>query len=153
MLTATELIVRLTEKQIASLFKAARALPADKLDWKPAPGARSALDQLQEIATSYNQFKGAHLERRVEWSQEMLGKWMAERAQYTDLDVLEEMTREGFGKMLADLRALDPEDLTLPVSMPFPGEFNLADIYTYYYWNATYHEGQINYIASLIEQE
>jgi len=150
MLTAIDLTIRLTERQIDSLFKAARALPADKLDWKPAPGARSALDQLQEIATSYDQFKSAHLERKVEWSQEMFGQWMADRSQYTDLDVLEKMTREGYGKMIADLQAIDPENLTLSVSMPFPGDYTLADIYTYYYWNATYHEGQINYIASLL---
>ncbi|MEA2553574.1 MAG: hypothetical protein QOJ65_1750, partial [Fimbriimonadaceae bacterium] len=40
-MTATELLIHLTEKEIDSLFQAARRLPADKLDWKPAPDARS----------------------------------------------------------------------------------------------------------------
>jgi len=149
-MTAIELIIRLTEREIDSLFKAARALPADKLDWKPAPGARSALDQLQEIATSYDTFQSAHKERRVEWSEEMFAKWIAERSKITDLDELEKRTREGYRSALADLQASNPDDLVLPVEMPFPGDFTLVDIYTYYYWNAAYHEGQIRYIASLL---
>jgi len=152
-MTAIELITRQTEKQIDSLFRAARALPADKLDWKPAPGARSALDQLQEIATSYDQFQCAHKERKVEWDGEKFAAWMAERAKITDLDELERLTREGYGKMLADLQGTDPANLTAPVQMPFPGDFSLADIFCYYYWNASYHEGQIYYIGTLLASE
>lgn len=151
-MTATELLIRLTQRELDSLFKAARALPADKLDWKPAPGARSALDQLQEVATFYTTFKSSHDERRFEWSQEKFADWKAERAKITDLDELERITRESYAEVVEKVAALSPEDLSLPVEVPFPGEYTLADIYSYYYWNASYHEGQITYIATLLAE-
>ena len=37
---------RLLDRQIDSLYRAARALPADRLAWSPASGVRTALDML-----------------------------------------------------------------------------------------------------------
>lgn len=146
---ARDLICRQNERQIDSLFRAARALRTEKLTWKPAPGARSALDQLQEIATSYTEFADAYRKRKVEWNPKEFARWMQERSQYTDLDELERMTREGNAKLAEEIRATDLADLSLPVEMPFPGDFTVADIFSYYSWNAAYHEGQIYYIGSL----
>jgi hypothetical protein len=140
------------ERQLDSLFRAARTLPADKLDWKPAPGSRSALDQLQEVATSPDQFRAAHAERKMEWSEEKFVQWMAERGELTDLDQLERHAKESHARLFAEIRAMSEEDLELPVQMPFPGEWKVADIFAYYHYNASYHEGQITYIRTLLEQ-
>lgn len=150
---AIELLCRQIERQIDSLFRAARALPADKLDWKPTPNSRSALSQLQEVATAAEQFWAAHAERKVEWNADEFGRWLQDRQQYDTLDALERKTRETHAKVIEFIRNTKSEDLTLPVEMPFPGEFTLADIFSYYYWNASYHEGQITYIGALLEQE
>ena len=149
-MTAQELLIYLTEKKIGDLFSAARRLPPDKLEWKPAPGARCALDMLQEVATAHRQFKSAHLERKIEWDQDKMANWFRERSKYTDLDELERMTRENTAEISAFLREMPVENFQLPVQMPFPGDFNLADILAYTYWNMSYHEGQINYIGSLL---
>jgi len=150
-MNALQLLCHLTRRQTDSLFRAARNLPAERLDWTPAPGVRSALSQLQEIATANETFKAAWTERKISWSPEAFAKWMEYRSQFTDLDQLEEMTRKSCEDLCEFIMGLQESDLTLPVEMPFPGDFKLADILAYTYWNASYHEGQINYIASILE--
>jgi len=150
-MNALELLIYLTEKQVDRVFEVARRLPAEKLDWKPAPGARSALCQLQEIATALPEFWPMFTERKMEWDGAQFERWMTERAKITSLDELEAITKKNTQLLVEFIKASDANDLTAPVQMPFPGEFNVADILSYHYWNAAYHEGQIMYIASLIE--
>lgn len=151
-MNAIELLIYLIEKKQKDVFAAARRLPADKLDWQPAPGARSALDQLQEIATAGEYFSAAHRERKIEWSPERMQEWMEARSKITDLDELEKRCDANTQALFEDMRKMSESDLTLPVQMPFPGEFNLADILAYHLWNMGYHEGQINYIGSLLSE-
>jgi uncharacterized damage-inducible protein DinB len=150
-MNALELLIYLTEKQIDRVFETARKLPPDKLDWKPAPGARSALNQLQEIATSLPEFWPAFTERKMEWDQEKMANWVTEREKITSLDELEAITREHTRRLIDLIKTLDEKDLTTAVQMPFPGPYNMADILSYHYWNAAYHEGQIVYISTLLD--
>ncbi len=54
-------------------------------------------------------------------------------------------------KKLTDLiRTLDEDKLDEEVAMPFPGKYTLADVLAYQYWNASYHEGQITFISSML---
>jgi uncharacterized damage-inducible protein DinB len=149
-MTANELLIHLTRSQIAETFAAARELPPDRLDWQPAPGARSALDQLQELATALDFNWSAYSERKVEWSPEKAERWKTHREQFTDIDELERMAVAGTERLAAFLATFDPADYTAPVAFPIPGEFNMADCLAYHYWNATYHHGQIVYIGSLL---
>lgn len=149
-MNANELLVYLTRRQLKSLFEAARALPADKLDWKPAPEARSALDQLQEFATALSQFGNAWTERKIEFNPEKFTEWKAERSKHTSIDELEKIATEQTEEFIKFLETVKPDDYDLPVDMPFPGEFTMADVLSYHYWNGAYHTGQITYIASLL---
>lgn len=151
-MNAIELLIYLIEKKQKDVFAAARRLPADKLDWQPGPNARSALNQLQEIATAGEYFAAAHRDRKIEWSPERMQEWMEARSKLTSIDELEHRCAANTANLVADMRKMSESDLTLPVQMPFPGEFNLADILAYHYWNMGYHEGQINYIGSLLEE-
>ena len=152
-MTANELLIHLTRSQIKETFDAARQLPTERLNWQPAPGARSALDQLQELATALDFNWDVYTQRKVEWSQEKAERWTSYRAQFTDIDTLEKMAMTGTERLAEFLSIFDPADYSAPVEFPFPGEFNMADCLAYHYWNATYHNGQINYIASLIPEE
>lgn len=140
----------MTERQLDTLFRDARALPADRLDWKPTPESRSALNQLQEVATSADIFRAALKERKIVWSDEMFSAWLQERAKYTDLDTLEKVAREGHARLYEDILNLTEDELDEPFDMPFPGEWKLADVLTYYHYNASYHDGQINFIGTLL---
>lgn len=150
-MTSQELLARTIRRQIDSLFRTVAGLPADKLDWTPAPGSRSALSQLQEIATSVDEFWSGHSERKVEWAPERLEAWLNRRAALTDLAEIEKLTRESHERLIEYILNLPAEELSLPVEMPFPGEWLVADILNYYSWNAAYHEGQITYIKNLLE--
>lgn len=149
-MNALELIAYLTVKQIDGVFEAARKLPADKLNWKPNEGSRSALDQLQEITTAIDEFWNVAIDRKVEWSDEKFGQWMERRSKYTDLDELEKKAKADIARYAEFVKTFDANQLTEKVEMPFPGEFTVADILMYHYWNASYHEGQITYIAGVL---
>jgi len=149
-MNALELLSYLTERRVDALFRAARALPTDKLTWKPTPDSRSALDQLQEVATANDQFWPLITEGKAKWSPEIFMKWVEERSKITDLDELEQLTKASTARLLAYLRTLDPAELTRPVELPFPGgPLTLADVVSYQLWNTSYHEGQIMYIGTL----
>lgn len=150
-MTAQELLCLQIQRNTDQLFRAARAIPAEKLDWKPSPEMRSALDQLQEIATADSVFKSSYVNRELDWSPDLMGQWLAERSKYTDLDELEKMTRESNAKLCEYIMSVDDDYLSQPVKMPFPGEFDVAYIFSYYPWNMAYHEGQITAIGMRLQ--
>lgn len=152
-MNSLELLCRLTHSQVDRLFAAAKSIPADKLDWKPGPGARSALDQIQEVATAVDQFWSVFLDKRVDWSPEKFQKWMEERAQITCLEQAEAVCREQTKRLTEFVMALPESALDDPVETPVPGFDRYADVLAYHLWNAGYHEGQINYIASLLASD
>src|SRR5579871_5552128 len=43
-------VVRSTQKALEDLIRSVQALPSERLDWVPMGSARSALQQMQEIA-------------------------------------------------------------------------------------------------------
>lgn len=148
-----EYILYTTKRNIHHLFEAARNLPADKLAWKPEPGARSALDQLQEVATALDEFIPGMKARAIDFDKDAFAAWVQKRAQITSLEQLEEMITASVDTLKAYLDELSPEDLDQTVQMPFPGSWNVADMVNFHTWNIAYHTGQINYIASLITTE
>ncbi len=147
------MLVYLTERKIGDLFQAARNLPADKLDWSPAPGARSALDQLQEVATALAMHWDLYQTRKLEWSEDKMREWQEMRRQIRDLDALEARCREETARLLEFIENFPEDQLEALVDLPFPGEWKMADIFYYHLWNMGYHEGQINYIGSLLAAE
>lgn len=148
-----EFLVSRIRIRLDGLFAAARRLPADRLDWRPGPRSRSALDQLQEVATVVDAFWDAHAARRIEFDEAKMAAWTAARERLTDLDALERHAKASYERLYAFIAAVEPEEWRDKVEMPFPGEFDLAYILNYYAWNAAYHEGQINLIATLLPEE
>ena len=149
---ALELITYQTRRQLHSFFEAVHGIPADKIDWQPAPGSRSALDQLQEVAVVFQGIPDAVTNRKLVMTPEDFEQYQADRKKITDVAELERMTREGTEKLLGFLAGVKPEELNENVEMPWPGEFKVADLLNYHNWNMAYHEGQINYIGSLLAE-
>lgn len=147
-MTAIELLIHQTNRGVDSLFDVARKVPQDKLDWKPAEGARSALDQLQEVATALEQFANTFKSNKVEFSDEMFANWKVIRSKFTTLEALETECRRQTANYVEFLKTIDESTLTQPVEMPWPVERNVADMLGYHYWNCSYHEGQIYYILA-----
>jgi uncharacterized damage-inducible protein DinB len=149
-MTALELLADMTRRQLDSFFEAVRAIPADKLDWQPSPGSRSALDQVQEVATVFAGIPKAVTERKLEFTPEAFAQMVADRKKVTDLAELEKMTREGTEKLIEFILSVPASELQDTVAMPWPGDYRVASLLGYHNWNMAYHEGQINYIGTLL---
>jgi uncharacterized damage-inducible protein DinB len=150
-MNATELLCYLTDKQLDTLFETAKKLPADKLNWQPTEGSRSALSQLQEVATALGVFLPGIKARKVEWDDSNFASWMEQRAKLTTLDELEKTARAQTKELTDYIRTLPEAELSEKVDMPFPGEYKVADVLAYHYWNMSYHEGQIVYLTFMLE--
>ena len=147
---ALQLIATLTENQIKSLFRAVDLIPADKMDWKPSPESRSVLDQLQELSTVFSGVPDAVRKRKLEMNPEDWAKYEQERKKIATREDAEAKLREGTVKFLEFVRTVPAEELEDKMEMPWPGDFRVYDMLTYHYWNMSYHEGQIYYIATLL---
>ncbi|MGI8923511.1 MAG: DinB family protein [Fimbriimonadales bacterium] len=145
------LLESLTRRQLDTFFEAVHAVPADKLDWQPTPKSRSALDQLQEVAAVFRSIPETVKNRRLDFTPEMFAQYETDRKKVSDPAELERMTREGTEELLSFMRTVGENELTDKVEMPWPGEYKVADVLAYHYWNMAYHEGQIYYISTLLD--
>jgi uncharacterized damage-inducible protein DinB len=150
-MNALDLLAYQTKKQLDSFFEAVHRIPADKVDWQPSAGMRSALDQLQEVAVVFQGIPDAITKRKLEFTPEQFAQYDADRKKVTDVAELERMTRDGTERLLEFMKTIKPEELMDAVEMPWPGDFRVADLLNYHNWNMSYHEGQINYIGGLLE--
>ena len=138
-----------TQKAADDLIAALNRLPDDKRNWNPMGEARTALDMVAECAILNGETAQLIQTRKFNEGFDLadLARQKAELAQ--DQDALLALLKENTGKVIAALRACPESDLGEQVSMPF-GPLTFAQIISYPYWNMSYHEGQINYIASML---
>jgi hypothetical protein len=110
--------------------------------------ARTAIDMVAEAALLNNVTEivttrsfpadfdmEAYIQAKVELSQE----W----------GILQPLLQESAALAATTIRTVTADDLKVEVQMPW-GPFSLAEVIAYPYWNMKYHEGQINYIASML---
>lgn len=147
---ATDLLIRQLERELESFLKIAGKVPADKLDWTPGEGTRSALSQMQEVATVISENWGLYETRKMVWNDDAFAAWLENRSQYTTFEAIEAKLKEDIQQLKDFVRTRTPDDLEAEVEMPWPGEFKLCDVIYYACWNMAYHEGQIATILMLL---
>jgi hypothetical protein len=135
-------------------FRNARALPEDKLDWRPNPEMRSVLEIAQEVAQSPSW--GVQILANRGWGgptnpeemQAAMEQAMAEQRSWDTLDKCESVMQSNLEKLAESIRAFPEEELTNTVHLPFGAgmTLQLAEICMVQNWNATYHLGQICYV-------
>ena len=152
-MNATQLLVHMTRRHLDNFFEVLHELPKDKLDWQPAPGSRSALDMLQEVATVFTGVPDAVRARKLEMTPEMFQQYEVERRKITDVAELEAKTRQGTAKFIEFIESVGDDELGDKVAMPWPGEFTVADLLSYHEWNLAYHAAQIYYIGTMLAKE
>ena len=114
-------------------------IPADKINWKPAPEANSALEIVN------------HLMRPLTGIPAMLnGVAPAEFEDATDLESAQKLVRDVSEKYAAFVRALAPESLQGTVEMPFGGTWPRERVVTLPVFDLIHHHGQIAYIQTLL---
>lgn len=139
-----------TQSAIDSLFKAARAMPADKLAWKVDDKGRTALDLCAECAQMIPMTIGMlELKAMPPMDEGAMEQMNAERAAWSLADC-ERVCRESSEKLFAVLRGYTDEDLAKPIALPFGDkDWRMSDVASYPLWNLTYHLGQIGFIQTL----
>ncbi len=148
-MTFYEALERMTWEAVEMLFRYARAVPAEKLSWRPAEHARSVLEILQENAiTPY--FLMIALQERPQQPDKTISQRATEQAgNISTLDGCEQACRKGTAELLALIQQIPPAELEQTVMMPWGKAMSLFEIAYDHYWNLTYHLGQVAYIQLL----
>jgi len=138
-----------TQKAATDLETALNRVPQDKRNWKPQESSRSALDQIAECAI-LNGASADVIENKI-FPDFDFPNFQSEKDKLAaDENAALELLRQNAARVATAIRAVKDEDLEQKIAMPW-GEMTLAQNIAYPNWNMTYHEGQINYIASLLD--
>lgn len=149
MATMQNFFAKASAKAVDDLWAALMALPEEKRSWKPADGARSARNQIAEC-----HLMNAHTVTLLE-ERKLPPNSMKDYAENcARLETLPDSEfraahDESTAAVIAAISAVPDADLENEILMPW-GPITISDIIAYTYWNATYHQGQINYIGSLL---
>lgn len=144
-----EYLAAATRKAAGSLSEALLRIPEDKRAWNPEGKARSAINLIGECAL-LNGYT-AELIRSRQWQDDRFAKYPAELEAACALpwEEFHALLLRNTETVIAAIRETPDADLGVEIAMPWETT-PLGQIIVYPYWNMTYHEGQINYIASML---
>jgi hypothetical protein len=144
-------IIDETARIMDAFFRTLRAMPPDRLEWKPMGEGRSALSQARECAQSPSWGIELLTARKVpEFSQERRAALRAESAGWT-LEDCERVCRERTELLFDAIRAFPEEEMGRTVPMPFAcgRVLTFGEALGLHLWNLSYHHGQVSYIQTL----
>ncbi|BDI28414.1 hypothetical protein CCAX7_004650 [Capsulimonas corticalis] len=149
--TIQNFLAEFTPKAAENLIAALLRLPEDKRLWAPSPTARPALSLVAECALN-NSYTVDMIETR-QWTAGTMEEYFQEQTDLMNGDwaTLEALLRKNTERFTACVRDLPDDVLGDEITMPF-GKFTMTHTISYPYWNMSYHEGQINYIASILDR-
>jgi uncharacterized damage-inducible protein DinB len=126
-------------------------VPDDKLDWTPAPTAKSALRIAAHVALYAGRFAQMIRKRQLP-SPDNLDAWIAQRdaeeAAVKDRQDIERIFREGTAEVLAALDGLTPADLELTLESGLGWTMPLRQLIFLPAFHATLHTGQIDFLQT-----
>jgi hypothetical protein len=159
--TIQEFVAAATQRAMDDLIAALLALPEEKRHWRPLDKGRTALDQVAECVVT-NKYVAVLIESAcVPNGTERLPAavravlrdgeaWNREKAEFDrDAETGAAALRENTGKLVAALRAVPTASLDAEIELPWETT-TVTNVMGYPLWNMSYHEGQINYIATLL---
>jgi hypothetical protein len=151
--TVQEFLAVSTQKAADDLITALDQVPVEKRAWKPTGAARSAIDQLAECAILNGSTAGM-IQNRMGPPAEFMEKFYGiKEALARDEDAARALLDANTALLIAAIQAVPDEDLETDIPLPFGpmtwGQMTLRAICAHPFWNMTYHQGQIIYIASL----
>ena len=133
----------------ADLETALLNLPADKRNWSAGGDARTALDMVAEVAL-LNGVVADVVQSRAPMPDFDFAAYIREKAELAqNFDAVKLLLDANTARVVEAIGAVPDADLSHEIQMPW-GAMTLVQIIEYPYWNAKYHQGQINFIASLL---
>ena len=147
----SEYLERATQDAFVNVFKYVKAVPADKLDWKPLDEGQSVMSMARELARTPFWAVDIIKAGKFEWTEET-SKVEAEIAEtLTTVEACEAACAEGLRAFFEYIAAYPEEELNTEFFLPF-GEgknYPVWDLMDFPRWNFSYHQGQIAYIQTL----
>ncbi len=146
-------VVRSTQKALEDICRSAQTVPLDKADWAPMGKARSALSQMQEIATAGKWFLPIVRDRTIPEFDEHAAREAARlRQSFDTIDKCVEAAREHTSELLQAVANFPDDSLEDEIQLPFGGGMimTMAEVLSLHWWNLTYHLGQINQIQLML---
>jgi uncharacterized damage-inducible protein DinB len=133
----------------ADLEAALLRLPEDKRAWCAGGTARTALNMVAECVLMNEGTAELLASRRFpEWNMETYQRTLDETAAL-EWSVLQARLEASTKKLVEVVATLRDEDLDAIIETPW-SPTPLSSIAMYPFWNTCYHEGQINFIASIL---
>jgi len=141
----------MTQRALADLVRSVQAVPEDKQDWRPAEHARSALDQLREVAV-VPRFHMMLLRDGIAPAMDEHARFRAESASIGSVEEAVKVAMESTNDLCEIISSFPDERLEDEITLPFGGgmHVSMADVLAIHYWNMVYHHGQVNYIQTLL---
>jgi hypothetical protein len=146
-MTIQEYAAAAIEKSAGDLLQAALALPEDKREWKPQEKGRSALSQLAECATMNT--LAAKIVSAGAYQESLMAEWGELLATLDTPEKAVTQLREGAAALASAIRKAPDASLENEIRLPW-ATVTLAQFFLMPFWNMSYHEGQINYIGTLL---
>jgi hypothetical protein len=145
-------MVLVTQRAADEAFKYAKAVPADKLGWKPLDGGRSVLDICQEMALCPGWANDIISGKpQPEWNEETVAKVEAEKQSFSTTEACQAECNRRLAELFDMYRAMPDERLSETKWLPYDGgrDFQMEEMMDYPRWNFNYHLGQIAYVQTL----
>ena len=148
--TLQDFFAAATLKASEDLAAAFLRLPEEKRTWVPGGEARTAIDQVAECAL-INGYT-ADLIQTQKWQTDRFDIFPREKAEAIaqGWELLNTKLGENTARVITAIRAAPDKELDAEIQLPW-SKMTLAQVLAYPYWNMSYHEGQINYIVSLLK--
>lgn len=142
-------IVEQTKAAMGEAFRYLKAVPTDKVEWKPLEEGRSALSLAQELART--PVWAMDTIQKEEWDEEAGKKEREIMAGFKTIDDCEQECNRQMEKLFELYESISDSKLNDTKWLPFDGgrEFTVMEMMDYPRWNANYHLGQIGYIQLL----
>ena len=148
-ITVQDFVADATLKASKDLTTAFLRIPEDKRDWSPDGKARTALDQYAECALLCGDTAETIQSGLMAASQLENFFHAKDELKAQDWERIHALLGGNAAKAADVIRAVTEEGLNVVITTPWR-PMTVAQMITYPHWNMTYHEGQINYVASLL---
>ena len=145
-------MIDVTQKAADEVFRYAKAVPADKLDWKPLDAGRSVIDQCRELAMCPFWCQSIiEAMKFPEWDESASEAARKESEQWTTVEMCQDECNRRLRELSAFFKTLPDEKLSETAFLPFDGgrDFTVEGMMDYPKWNFNYHLGQIAYVQLL----
>ena len=146
-------VVRATQKALDDVCRAAMSVPAEKLEWVPMGDARSALSQMQEVATAGAWFIPLVRDRKQpEFDEHARREAVRLRKSYDTIEKCVEAARDSTSGLCRAIAAFPDMELEDEMTLPFGGGvvMTMADVLGMHHWNLVYHLGHINQLQLML---